>query len=202
MKETGNINDFFGLPEDYFDASKKRLLEKLELQNELKSFLVLGTIKKENPFSLPQNYFAETEIKTLYPEIYKAGRENQFGVPANYFDKSKEKLLSEIHSGKTKIISLFFKTAPWAAAAAILILFALNYKKSNPINEIQDDCHTLACIEKRELLKKLENTDVEDLFELVNPESLEKALNTNKDKTSDNSNTNDSLLDDLGDFIE
>ena len=96
----------------------------------------------------------------------------------------------------------------WYSVAALLVivlgLWVYNtYYKMAEVN----DCGTLACIDKIDLVKAkhLENIDTEELYKLVNTKKLEENLASasasttttqNADTSSNTSSTND-LLDEL-----
>ena len=92
----------------------------------------------------------------------------------------------------------------WFAAAAVLtIVFSLWIYNAyfNQTEIIDGDCNTLACIEKRELLKyKLENLENEELYELVNTKQLEERLN--KKEATDSLKTTDTIDSAILDYIE
>lgn len=54
----------FDLPADYFASFEDKLRKKMETQEELKEFPVLLSVSKKNLFTVPADYFKETE-KTL-----------------------------------------------------------------------------------------------------------------------------------------
>lgn len=57
-----NGKNSFGLPSDYFASFEDKLRKKLESQEELNEFLILSSIKKNNVFEVPVNYFKEREV--------------------------------------------------------------------------------------------------------------------------------------------
>lgn len=211
MNKSNNINANFGLPEGYFEKSKLNILSKIEWQEENSNYSTLLRLKGKHGFVLPDNYFdalaAKSELLT-YPALDEIKKSNSFEVPVNYFENNKTILLAKIitqgKNGGAKIISLNSKTYWYAAAAMLVFSFGVwmwnHYYNTNEI--IDGDCNTLACIEKRELLKyKLENLDNDELFELVNADDLEKKLQQKELK--DSTATTDSIeIEDLTDFIE
>ncbi len=177
----------FIVPENYF-SHNEFILENLD-------FGKLNAIPKINPFKIPQNYFVKNEglissildVQANESGLHFIQKENNFKIPKTYFKQNEiqlKNLLSEKKSAK--IFNLSFSKVAFAAAAIIVIsiLFSIysNYTEVHP----NEDCGTLACIEKRELLKskQLENLEDDELYELVNPVRLEKDLN----KTKSNSN--------------
>lgn len=56
----------FGLPSDYFSSFEEKLRNKIEAEDELKEFSLLSSIRKEQVFSIPEQYFSEAENKLEY----------------------------------------------------------------------------------------------------------------------------------------
>jgi len=56
----------FGLPPDYFSLFEDKLKKRLEAENELKDLPLLSSIKKNNSFTIPANYFNERENSLEY----------------------------------------------------------------------------------------------------------------------------------------
>jgi len=163
----------FTVPDTYFEKGKSELANTLELQDELSEFKTLNALPKTIPFE----------------------------VSATYFEESKVRLKQANTSAR--IISIKHKPV-WLAAAAVLTIvlsvWVYNAFFNVPV-VIDEDCHTLACIEKRDLLKyKLDNLDNEDLYDLVNTEKLEKKLNTTN--TNDSLKTSDSIDASILDYME
>lgn len=211
MDKKNNINSNFGLPEGYFEKSKLTILSKIEWQEENSNYPTLLQLKGKHGFVLPDTYFDDLAAKAELidcPTLMELKKSIPFNIPANYFENNKANLLAKVkNQGKnsgTKIISLSSKTYWYAAAAMLVLSFGVwMWNSFYDNNEIIDgDCNTLACIEKRELLKyKLENLDNDELFELVNADDLEKKLQQKELK--DSTATNDSIeIEDLTDFIE
>ncbi len=211
MDKNNNINNNFRLPEGYFEKSKRNILLKIEWQEENDKYPTLLTIKGKHGFVLPEAYFENNADKLeliAYPNLNNLNRKNVFDVPSNYFESNKTVIKSiaqnKVNKGSAKIISLNKKTYWYAAAALLVLSFGAwiwnSYYKQNEM--INGDCNTLACIEKRELLKyKLENLDSDELFEMVNANDLEKKLQEKELK--DSTSTIDSIeIEDLTDFIE
>jgi len=197
----------FVVPENYFSA-KAAELELLDLP-------FLAAHQKQNPFNVPSDYFKnsvssiqdkvnEADELNAYPLLNAQNKTNEFTTEPNYFEENKKKLLS-INTEKTgaKILFLGRKTVWYAAAAVLTITVGLwiynSFYKEQVV--IDEDCHTLACIEKRELLKfKLENFDSDELMDMVNSDKLKR--NLDKKEQTDSLKTNDSIDADLLDMIE
>ena len=139
--------------------------------------------------------------------LLKPGLQNPFIVPENYFALSEQKIISNLTT-QAKVIKLFTPKIWFSAAAAVLTIVLGLWLYNNffkPVNT--KDCGSLACLDKNDLVKSknLENLDNDELYELVNTKKLEEKLekksdNKNKDKNADTSlkniNTED-LLDEI-----
>ena len=80
----------FALPENYFDSFSTRLLKKIAADDELKEYPILSSLQKNNPFTIPANYFASKEELVEYPLLVSFKKNNPFVVPANYFENKEE----------------------------------------------------------------------------------------------------------------
>lgn len=185
----------------------------LDVLSELIPYELLHQQKKEkrNVFSLPKAYFEKNQITInksvsdnldlkmpiLPPAV------NPYVVTHDYFEKSKQSLIAKLPVRKQPKIYILFKTTITYSAAAMLIV-AIGiwlFKLNQPVTSNQlEDCNTLACIEKKELLKyKLQHLETDELYELIDADELEIKLNTKPEKDSHVS-ANDSLINELNDF--
>ncbi len=207
-KESGFI-----VPENYFNksASKLELLDAPSLLN-IAQHLPVG--KAGNGFEVPANYFEEnkTRIASLveegnelsaYPRLSSIEKKNPFVTSENYFETNKKAILSK-NEGGAKIISLFSKPVRYAAAAAIMITIGLWIYHSYFRAEVEGDCTTLACFEKRDIIKyKLNNFDVEDMNDAsIDLNKLEMNLNKKESSKNDSLKTTDSTDEALLDYID
>jgi hypothetical protein len=194
----------FTIPENYFDLSASKL--------ELVDAPVLNSYPKQNVFEVPQNYFEENKTRIVslieerdelsaYPTLSSIERTNPFVTGENYFETSKNKILGKKNEGGAKIISLFGKPLRYAAAAVLMISIGLwMYTSYFKTTEVLNECTTLACLEKREILKfKYENIDTDELIDAaVDLNKLEKNLNkTEKNDTTKAADSTDEALLDL-----
>lgn len=197
----------FIVPQHYFDLSEQQL--------ELLAFDQLAQIKKQNPFNVPKHYFVTAKDQMLvkadvvselrdFDLLQSITKELPLTVSEDHFTLSKQRILIKtLPNSGAKIISLNRKPYWFAAAAILTIVFSLWIYNSyfNQSDVIDGDCNTLACIEKRELLKyKLDNLDNDELYELVNTQKLEERLI--KKQNSDSLKTSDSIDTSIIDFIE
>jgi len=204
LKKNKHINENFGLPDSYFRQSAENILQKIEWQEEHKPYPLLSNQKKQSGFSVPNNYFSANHIileLTDYLKLSAIQNKHSFTLPENYFQHNSAKL-AKLKQGKRGTIIPFFSKKVWYAAAALLVI-ALGVKLFNLINHqtiINEDCNTLACIEKRELINRMENADLDDLMEIVSPEALEKTLIENE--RTENKNNDSLSSDELLDLME
>lgn len=198
-KESGFI-----VPANYFNESASHL--------ELLNTPTLQNIRKKNVFDVPSDYFERNKKQLIvsiedvnelqaYPTLSSINKVNPFVTSENYFEKNKGTILGKnTNQGGAKIISLFSKPMRFAAAAVLMITIGLwiynSYFKTVEITE--EDCTTLACLEKREIMKyKLENFDAEEILDAaVDLNKLEKNLNKiGQDSLKTADSTDEALLD-------
>ncbi len=193
----------FIVPENYFNGNASKL--------ELLDTPTLNSYKKENAFTVPENYFEESKSRLIsivedddmsaYPTLSSIEKKNPFVTSENYFEKSKETILGDNkNEGGARIISLFTKPMRYAAAAVLMITIGLWIYNSYFKTEIgTEECTTLACLEKKEIMKfKYENIDTDELNDAaVDLSKLEKNLNNEekKDTTKTADSTDEALLD-------
>ncbi len=150
----------FSLPEDYFNTSAKSIVNKIEWQEEHKEF----------------------------PNLLEHRNNTVFGIPENYFEENGNDLNTLLLKKEAKIVSLFSRRNLYAVAALMVIALGFwiygSYVKTSVTT--LEDCNTLACIDKKDLLKSnIELLDNDDLYDMANLEKLEQELNTNETDTED-----------------
>lgn len=171
----------FSLPIDYFHNNAISIANKIDWLDEQKAFPKLNSIRNKSVFKIPESYFNEASIKSEFlnsPILFKINKHNSFITPENYFERNESYLFNLLKPlPKTRIIRLYKKTFA-LAAAILLITFSVYLYRQLFQTKKPDDCMTLACIEKRDLLKsrQLENLENEELYELINVTKLEKKL--------------------------
>jgi hypothetical protein len=153
-----NVNAF-RVPENYFEGRETAELSKVlnESANDLQSFHILGSIKKENNFTVSQDYFSKNGLR----------------------------LINLLEPGKrARVIHLFSRRIGYAVAAMLLIAIGIWIYNFYFAPVQMKDCGTIACVDKQDLVKtkNLESLDNEELYELVNPKELEKKLEIKEDK--------------------
>lgn len=178
----------YSLPIDYFRNNAISIAEKIEWLEEHKAFPLLNSIRNKSAFKIPESYFneASNKIELLNsPILFKINKHNSFITPENYFERNESYLFNLLKPlPKTRIIRLYKKTFALAAAVLLITFSVYLYRQLFQIKK-PDDCMTLACIEKRDLLKsrQLENLENEELYELINVTKLEIKLKNDSNIT-------------------
>lgn len=167
---------FFRVPDGYFSRA--------EAKHELIPYATIAA-KKEIAFGLPEDYLSHARLRTIVSVVSgkPAGKGDKdisrmFNIPPDYFQQGQSVLKRKGNNGKGKIIRLNPR-ALMSMAALLLIVFSVwIYKGIFDVPTVAEDCKTIACIDKKELLnsRNFENLDNEDLYELVNSSLLEKKL--------------------------
>ncbi len=184
-KESG-----FVVPANYFNATENKL--------ELLEFPILSSIAKSNTFKTPAHYFENSDFSYLLNEENELGsfeklrsleKKNNFKVNENYFTNTEAKITAALLSEKkeTRVIKLFSSKIWYAAAAVLTITLGLwIYNQYYKVEELQD-CGTLACVDKLDLVKtkNLEALDNDELYELVDTKKLEEKLEAKPEKKAE-----------------
>lgn len=174
-------NSGFIVPENYFEEREvAELSTVINDGDELSHTERLKTIRKQNPFS----------------------------VNENYFEISAQKITTAL-AKEAKVINLFGRKTMYSAVAAVMaiVLGLWIYNQYFKTVEAQD-CGTLACVDKNDLVKakNFENIDNEELYQLVDTKKLEQNLenktkSNQKEKNGTDTSTknisNEELLDEI-----
>lgn len=179
LSSVGKVNPFT-IPADYF-----------ELREELMEYTSLRNLKATN-FTIPANYF-ETLPAIIFNKIeiaqelkeYKAiafiEKQNAFVVPEKYFEEFNPRIEKE----EAKVVSIFmrvkttYKVAVAAAVALFITLSVLYYNNNTGTGlPVDTDCHTLACISKKEILNSnyLQTVSEENIIEMIDVKALSDSL--------------------------
>jgi hypothetical protein len=164
--------------EEYFEILDKKLIDKIEIEEEVNEFKLLSKIEKKN------NYFVDSEyFETIADHV-------------------KEKKYSEVMQPSIieRLIQFMLKPKIALAYSVVIILaigWSLYYNNSDN-KVIPGDCKTLACLEKNELLNEQNMSDFneDNLYDEVDVEVLDKKLSGTTEQGSDsliNKKDSDSL---------
>ncbi len=170
--ENDNNSKQWGVPNDYFNQSKLRMLQKIELEEEKELFARLYDLRT-NVFEVPTNYFSSSElVSTLKLEQLKTY--TIFTVPENYFLDNAIVLRQKLSfiKGEGQYNTLFFKLKKYRlhAAAAVIVMslsfFGLNYFKDNSVPVTYE-----YSIENTIDIDELEENDIVE--QMSNPSNLD-----------------------------
>lgn len=166
------------LPEGYFDSLPGNILAKIEgtFAHELQQLSpLLSSIKKVNPFIVPDNYFDQTveafnllkgedELPAILENIQ---RKHPFGVPASYFEELPGKILASVkNAGGAKVIPLPKRsTAIWKYAAAaiftcVIALGVYRYAGNTAVS-------TVTAMDENRFNQSLESLPEEDIIKYL-----------------------------------
>ena len=144
---------------DYFAGLENKIMNRIELESELKEFKTLSSLEKKNSFATTPGYFESNAqvVKQKYPDVKPFGA----GIV--------KQLNATIFSQKMAIA---------AGLALILGISAIWYFSQNGSPVQSGDCQTLACLEKHELLndKNIHEFSEENLYDMVDLEELDKIV--------------------------
>lgn len=162
----------FKVPANYFEAGVVLELTKVlsDVPDELSGFEKLNSLKKQNAFTVSENYFGENENRLI--QITQPKKE-------------------------AKVISLFSKRIGLSAAALLTVVLGLWIYSIYDVPVAAEDCGTIACLDRQDLVKSksLERLEDDELYELVDPKILEKKLE--KTELKNNNSKSDTSLDDM-----
>jgi len=169
LRVVQNINPF-RIPQNYFEQAEISEFERgfKEDQKDCIGFGIIKTIKGENVFIVPPDYFSENESK----------------------------LEESLNTKPAKVISLFSRRIGFTVAALLLVVMSIWIYKFYSAPAVVEDCATIACLDRQDLVKtkNLERFEDEELYELVDPAALEKKLHSTENTTQKQKHT-DSIHD-------
>lgn len=181
----------FGVPDGYFEKSSQSIFNKIEWQEEHKEYPKLLKYRNIGVFGVPENYFDQSEHKLemlAYEKLASFNKQNSFSVPENYFEENKTHISAALKQ-EAKVISLFSRRNMYAIAALLVLALGFwiyaSYVKTS-VNTLED-CNTLACIDKGDLLKSnTEMLDNDDLYDMADLSELEQRLNSTQQEDNTN----------------
>lgn len=193
----------FIVPDHYFQANETKL--------ELLLYPNLFSINRQTGFVQPESYLEQSELRELgnvlianddeldnFVNLNALTKQNNFKVDEDYFAVNQARLQALLQEEKTaRVFNLFgFKLSYAVAALLVVALGFWTYSYYFKTVEAQD-CGTMACIDKTDLVnsRNLETMDDDELFELVDPKTLEQQINANKTIKKQAVKTDSSLKD-------
>lgn len=100
----------FGLPGGYFEKSAQTIINKIEWEEEHKSYPHLLKLKGNSAFGVPEDYFLKNEVSLElhdFPKLQKLMRRPGFSTPVDYFDLNEFKIFEELKSEEHNELSSF-----------------------------------------------------------------------------------------------
>jgi hypothetical protein len=174
----------FGLPDGYFERSAASIMNRIELSEEMEAYPELAKAGKENGLTIPEGYFNESALLlTDCPMLLSLDNKPGFTAPENYFDQLESRLSSRLtdktldRPAEGRIIRLFNTRLIAAAAVLTIIAGAWMFSYFSPAGT-ESDCGTVACIEKKDILKSktIEGLENEDLIDMIDADRLQQRL--------------------------
>ena len=143
----------FTVPENYFAELNGRILNAVEVAEEIKGYETLSGISKQNVFAIPEKYFELLTINTKEAKV------------VSIFDSIKKP----------------FNLAIAAAVALIVSLGILFYDQNTKVSA-DADCNTLACLSKKEILNSnyMQAVSEENIIEMIDVRALSDSLSLKK----------------------
>ena len=185
------------VPEDYFLVINKRIINKIEINDDLTLFSDLLIKDRNSPFFTPDNYFDELIKKTerrielgnfvaLSKLLGKKNNEWCFTTPYHYFEDFYLRLVSNrFINGESKqtffpfLFNLLFeKKLVFGLLGVIMIFSMFFFKPSSLANYNSFDVNSVVQFNTKELLEGQEvyALDEDLLTEMVDENSLAKQL--------------------------
>ncbi len=198
----------FVLPEGYFEQKACVM--------ELIPYPGLRNREKKAGWSVPAGYWEEAEAITLSQVMADREPDTSFGpkqisfiTPGSYFENNAIALKEALsdYEKEAKIVPFFTVRRLVFAAAASLLLAVFGFRLYDVFfgTSPKEDCGTLACVDRAELLKTraLESLETDELYELVNSGELEKKLEGEKtEKQQKNDSAQDLRQEELDELMD
>lgn len=179
----------FCVPDNYFES--------LEVKAELQAYPELQGIAKKI-FTPDAVYLKESELQILqkaeladelrpYDLLYKLDKVNVFTLPAAYFEQLPALIKEKVYTPEKQYVNVFdgliaiLFGRKLALTFAVLLLGAIGvylYKLNYSPENVAEDCKTMACLEKKELLNQqvLSRFNEDELMEMVDVKKLDQQI--------------------------
>lgn len=169
----------FAVPTDYF--------EKATVLNELVMFPHLRSRKAEQPFGVPGDFFLNSEerffercanLSEETPILLSPEKKSGFTVDRDFFEKSRQRTVKNVMPERTARVIPLFRIRIMRAVAAVLFVSLGIWIYSSYADPVSEDCGTIACVDRKDLLKSgsIDNLENEDLYDMVDVAELEMKL--------------------------
>lgn len=193
-------SNVFCVPDNYFSLTENRIEQAVELN----LYTNLSAIRKQEHYELEDNYsnYLENSLKNKielteelksYHALYELRKENMFFVPDVYFQDLSQNIKDRIHVVKAahvsfidRVLSIFFsRKLAFSLAMLIVSVFAVYIYRTSRENIESDNCQSIACLEKQDILnnKSFNDFDEEQLMDLVDVNDLSEQLHKEIQKT-------------------
>ena len=110
----------FGVPRGYFQKSASAIFNKIEWEQEHKSFPKLLQLKSQNGFITPTAYFSRIEQKIELldlPILFSLKKANSFIVPGDYFENAEVNELAKVLDDSEPLLPNFIKQNSFKVSA-------------------------------------------------------------------------------------
>lgn len=147
-----NIQGVFDVPKDYFSGFENKILQKIELENELQEYKALASIPKLNPFDVPGDYF-NVSLERLNNLRLSCVRERSIFI---------------------RLQEILFKPRLSFSFVLLLVVGLSFYYYFSENNKMKNTCETLACIDRNEIINYALDANIEQhqIEEWVSTDSL------------------------------
>lgn len=199
INEQDNLSDnlkALGLSENDLTSFSDHNFHKMNSEEELNEFKILKNIPKKN-FLQQDDSFAEFWDKSLfdiqkkmevheeikqYSHLSNLYAKKVFYAPENYFDKISyniKKRLSSPEDSYFKNLNVFSlisgNTKKYGFSLLLILVFTGIYILNKNHIVPQNDCQSLSCIEKNEIMNAtiIQNFSNEQLYELIDEQQME-----------------------------
>jgi hypothetical protein len=112
----------FGVPHGYFQKSAGAIFNKIEWEQEHKSFPKLLQLKSQHGFITPTTYFAKIEQKIELldlPILFSLKKTNSFIIPVGYFENAEVNELAKVLDDNEPLLPNLTKQNPSQPTEAI-----------------------------------------------------------------------------------
>jgi hypothetical protein len=185
----------FSMPGNYFGTSATVLQNRLLWLEEHRLYPELSRLRNGKGFTVPEGYFHKApevfierppeersenggDEQELPDQLVALKKQQPFRVPDQYFSESALRIHQRTVKTRRGIYSLFQIPLSHAMAAMLMIVVGLWIYSLSLAPPPEEDCGTIACLDRSDLVKtgQLEGLEDDQLYELVDPAALERKL--------------------------
>lgn len=192
-------NKLFTTPNDYFSTAEN----KLEIKAELVAYHQLQSVKPFVPAEIDAEYISHLQLAVnykvelseelkAYEKLYAINKVNPFIASDVYFENISDRVKDKIYAIKETKVSvldsvldfIFNKKTAFTFGIVFIVSLSIYFYQSSKKPFEMDDCKTLACLERQEILnnyKVISNFDEDQLMDMVDVYELNEQLNSKID---------------------